>query len=93
MGWLATALALLVAWKAFQRVRVDQQRGIPINWPKMLVTLAGGGVVTLAAIGVLYAGLTAGRGGLAIALFLVVFAGGLVAVILAVNRRWPPEKT
>jgi len=93
MGWLATALALLIAWKAFQRVRADQQRGVPINWPKTLVTLAGGGLVTLAALAVLYAGLTAGRGGLAIALFLVVFVGGLAAVILAVNRRWPLEKT
>lgn len=93
MGWLAMGLALLVAWKAFQHVRADQRRGSPINWPKTLVTLAGGGGVTLAALGVLYAGLTADRSGLAIALFLVVFAGGLVAVILAVNRRWPPEKT
>jgi hypothetical protein len=94
MVWLASvALALLVAWQAVQRIRADQRRGIPINGPKTLVTLAGVVVVTLAAIGALFAALTEDRPALAVLLFFVVFAAGLTALIVAVNRRWPRAKT
>jgi hypothetical protein len=94
MGWVASvALALLVAWQAIQRIRADQRRGIPINWPKTLVTLAGVVAVTLAAIGVMFAALTEDRPALAGLLFIAVFAIGLTALIVAANRRWPRAKT
>ena len=93
MGWIASAaLALLVAAQAIQRIRADRRRGIPINWPKTLVTLAGVAGVALAAIGLLIGALAADRPALASALFVVAFGGGLAAVVVAVNRRWPPEK-
>jgi hypothetical protein len=94
MGWIASAaLAVLVAAPAIQRLRADRRLGIPVNWPKTLVTLAGVVLTTLAAIGLMIGALSADRPGLAIALFVVAFGGGLAALVLAVNRRWPPEKT
>jgi hypothetical protein len=65
MGWIASAaLALLVAAQAIQRIRADRRRGLPIDWPKTLVTLAG---VALAAIGLLIGALAADRPALAAA--------------------------
>jgi predicted xylose isomerase-like sugar epimerase len=93
MGWLASvALALLVAWQAVQRIRADQRRGIPINGAKTLVALAGIVIVTLAAIATMFAALTEARPALAGLLFVVVFAAGLTALIVSVNRRWPRTK-
>jgi uncharacterized membrane protein len=90
MGWVASvALALIVAWQAIQRIRADQRRGTPVNGAKTLVTLAGVAAVTLAAIAVMFAALTEDRPALAGLLFIVVFATGLTALIVAVNRRWP----
>ena len=94
MGWIASAaLALLVAAQAIQRLSADRRRGVPVNWSKTLATQAGVLLTTLAAIALMIAALAAERPMLAFALFVVVFGGGLAAVILAVNRRWPPEKT
>jgi hypothetical protein len=93
MGWLASvALALLVGWQAVQRIRADQRRAIPVDWPKTLLSLAGVVVVTLAAIGAMFAALTQDQPAIAVLLFVVVFAAGLTALIVAVNRRWPPAK-
>ncbi|MGO4871609.1 MAG: hypothetical protein ACLPGW_13530 [Roseiarcus sp.] len=93
MGWVASvALGLLVAWQAVQRIRADQRRGIPINWPKTLLTLAGVAVVTLAAIGAMFAALTQDQPVIAVLLFVVAFAAGVTALVVAVNRRWPPAK-
>jgi hypothetical protein len=40
----------------------------------------------------MFAALTQDQPMIAVLLFIVVFAVGLTALIVAVNRRWPPAK-
>ena len=81
-------LALIVAWQAIQRIRADHRRRDPHQLAEAFVALAGVAVapgsdrrhVRRAD------GASSALAGL---LFIVVFAAGLTALIVAVNRRAP----
>ena len=85
---LGVLLALMIALQQWGRMR---RRGARIEWAKTILTALGVIVVTAAAIGALFLGLA--HGGLyGLGAFAIVEGIGLTALIVAVNRRWPPPR-
>jgi MFS family permease len=82
-----TAVSRLVG-----RLRENRRRGVPFNWTAVLAT-AGGVIALMALSGACLAGAIAlGWPILGVILSLAVFIAGLVALALAVTRRWPPHR-
>ena len=90
MSTLAALLpVLLAALVALRQIREDRRRGLSINWQKTGVTGVGVLLITGLAIAALL--WRESRGGTlsAAILFGFVFLGGITALTIGVNRRWP----
>ncbi len=92
MSWLALILCLMVMAMAVREIRDNRRRGIPINWPKTLVTGGGAILIALLADGGLIGAMALGGLASGMVVFFIVFVVGMAALIVAVNRRWPPAK-
>ena len=92
MSWLALILSLVVMAGAIKEIRDDRRRGVGVDWSKTVATAAGVLLVTASATGVLIGAMALGARTTGTVLFIVVFAVGLTALVLAVNRRWPSAK-
>lgn len=92
MQWLTLILCLMAMAMALRQIRDNRRRGIGVEWTKTMATAGGVIVITLLAVGVLIAATALRQPTVGVVLFIVVFVVGLIALILAVNRRWPPQK-
>jgi hypothetical protein len=91
MGWLAFTIVYgLVVVAAIRRSRENRRRGIAFNWPKALATAGGAVLVTLLGCGILLAVITLGEPVVGLIAGAVALVFGLVGLVYAVNRRWPP---
>jgi uncharacterized membrane protein YiaA len=92
MSWLVLVLCLIAMAGAIKQIRDDRRRGIGVDRAKTLVSVVGVILVTTLAIGVLVGALALGATTTAVMAFFAVFAVGMIALVVAVNRRWPRAK-
>ncbi|MFZ1124860.1 MAG: hypothetical protein WAN59_06960 [Candidatus Baltobacteraceae bacterium] len=77
---------------AIGQLRENRRRGIKTDPSKTFTTVAGCVLITLLATGAMAAGSALGHPTLGVVCGVVLIAGGLTALIIAVNRRWPPQR-
>lgn len=84
------ALLVITLGSALHQLRQNHRRGIRMDIPKTVVT--GGGIILIVLVGMagLFLGLEFDRPLVGVALFLLVFAVGMIWLIAEVNLRWPP---
>ncbi len=92
MQWLTLILCLMAMAMAVRQIRDNRRRGVGLDWTKTLATVGGVVVLTLAAVGALIGAAALGHPTVGGVLFIVVLVVGLIALVLAVNRRWPPQE-
>jgi hypothetical protein len=92
MSWLAFVLCLIAMAGAIKQIRDNRRRGIGVDWAKTLVSVIGVILVTASAIGVLVGAMALRAATAAVIAFFAVFAVGMIALVVAVNRRWPRAK-
>jgi hypothetical protein len=86
---LTVFMCLMILLGALRQIRANRRRGIGIDWPKTLVSAGGCILVTLVAIGCLLGAAALGNLVVGVMLFVVVLTGGLIGLVVAVNRHWP----
>jgi UDP-N-acetylmuramyl pentapeptide phosphotransferase/UDP-N-acetylglucosamine-1-phosphate transferase len=74
---------------AVRQIRRQQAMGLKMQWDKTLATAGGCILVTGAGLGSLFAGLTLDAPILGTAGCAVLMIGGMIGLIILVNRRWP----
>ena len=92
MGWPAIILCLVVLAGTIKQIRDNRRRGVAIDWAKTLVTAAGAVVIAALATGAFFGAMALDAPTTAVVLFFVVFLGGVIALAVVVNRRWPGAK-
>jgi len=93
VGWLAFAiLYLMVMVGAIKQIRDNRRRGVGVVWAKTFATAGGAIVIAALAGGGLIGAMALGAPAIGIIVFFLVFLVGLIALIVAVNRRWPPAR-
>ncbi len=93
MGWLAFAMLYLVVLAgAIKQIRDNRRRGVGIDWTRTLVTAGGAILITVLATGGLIGAMALGEPAIGLVVFVLVVVAGLIALAVAVNRRWPPAK-
>jgi hypothetical protein len=94
MGTLATiAMLAIVIVGAVRQLRENRRRGIKFEWSKALVT--GGGCILITGLGLacLFAGFALDQPLVGVGLTFVILIGGLIGLIVWINRRWPTPST
>jgi hypothetical protein len=83
---LSVIMALIVLFSSINQLRDVHRRGVKVQWAKALVTVAGCVTIALAAIGTLIVAKSLGHFDAGVLVVLVVVIGGIVALIVGVNR-------
>lgn len=90
--FFSIGFAIVIMVGAIAHLIDAYHRGWRPQWWKSLTTFVGAIITTGAALGCLYAGLATNDLWLGLGGFLIIFGGGLAAVVTFVNRRWPIQK-
>lgn len=77
---------------AMREMRRQRRAGIRHDWTKTLVSILGVVVVTGLGFAAMFAASASGNAIAILAAFFLVWGGGMVALIIAVNRWRPPPK-
>jgi amino acid transporter len=90
MTALATAIAVCwVMLNAIRQLRENRWRGIKFEWSKALVTAGGCILITVVALGCMFGAFALNQPALGGVLVAVVMIGGLIGLVVEVNRYWP----
>jgi hypothetical protein len=92
MGWPAIILCLVVLAASIKQISYNRRRGIAIDWAKTLVIAAAAIVIAALATGAFFGAMAFDAPTTGVVLFFAVFLIGVVALAVAVNRRWPGAK-
>jgi hypothetical protein len=86
---LAVVIFVIAMGNAVRQYRRQRALGLPMQWGKLFATLAGCVIVTLLALGALFAGLESDQPALGVGACVILLVGGMIWLITWVNRRWP----
>jgi len=85
----SVAIFLWIVHNAVRQYRRQRALGLTMQWDKTFVTAGGCILVTGAGLGALFAGLTLDAPVLGTSGCAVLMIGGMIGLIVLVNRRWP----
>ncbi len=92
MSWLIwVVLYLIMVSEMIRQIRERRRRGIKFEWSKGLATAGGCILVAIAGCAALIGFMAIDQPETGCVLCVLVFGGGMTALIMAVNRRWPAE--
>jgi hypothetical protein len=92
MSWLIWVVFYpIIMSGAIRQIRERRRRGIKFEWSKGLATAGGCILVAVAGCASLIGFMAIDQPKIGCVLCVLVFGGGMTALIMAVNRHWPAE--